>query len=370
MKQLVILFTLVFCFAGARAQNVGIGTSTPAALLDVSATNNGILIPRVALTGTNSASPLSAPVASTLVYNNATAGSGGTAVSPGFYYWYSSAWVRVIDANSSSGPTTNTLLLSGNTLTSDVNGVAPTQSLSGLTLSGDVTGTLGASSVAGIQGTGVAISSLTTSNLLQYNGTNWVNVTPASVLSAATTHTLSLTGNTLTSTVNGIAPTQSLSGLSISGDVTGTLASSTVAGIQGTGVAISSLTTSNLLQYNGTSWINVTPASVAVNIYNADGTLTGNRTMTMGADNLTFSSTTGNLIFNPSSTGKVGIGTPAPGQALDVNGGIHMGGTTTATTGTLRWNSSTNDFEGYDGGLWMSHSGLLDRTMNYTDDGF
>ena len=65
------------------------------------------------------------------------------------------------------------------------------------------------------------------------------------------------------------------------------------------------------------SWVN--PATFNFpNIYTADGSLTSQRTVNMGADNLTFSSTTGNLIFSPLSTGKVGIGTSAPAYPLEV----------------------------------------------------
>jgi hypothetical protein len=71
--------------------------------------------------------------------------------------------------------------------------------------------------------------------------------------------------------------------------------------------------------WDGTSWTQATFGSHG-NLYSTDGALTGNRTVTQGADNLTFSSTTGNLIFNPSSTGNVGVGTTAPAEKLEVNG--------------------------------------------------
>lgn len=80
------------------SQNIGInGTgAAPAASagLDVSFTNKGLLIPRVALTATNAAGPIAAPATSLLVYNTATAGAGATAVTPGYYYWDGAAWVR------------------------------------------------------------------------------------------------------------------------------------------------------------------------------------------------------------------------------------------------------------------------------------
>jgi hypothetical protein len=262
MKLINTFWILILLSLTTYGQNVGIGTSSPAALLDVSGTNNGILIPRVALTGTGSAGPLTSPAISTLVYNTATVSN----VTPGYYYWSGTAWIRLIDNASLAGATTVSNTSSANTLSTTVNGVT---------------------------GTGV--------NIINSNA-------------------LGMSGNNLTATINGIGSSaQSLSGLSLSGDVTGTLAGSTVGRIQGTGVAISSLATNNLLQYNGTNWVNVTPASVVNNIYNSDGTLTGNRTVTMAGDNLTFSSTTGNLIFNPSSTGYVGIGTAAPAAEEEIN---------------------------------------------------
>ncbi|MBI3955808.1 hypothetical protein HY339_00975, partial [Candidatus Gottesmanbacteria bacterium] len=58
---------------------------------------------------------------------------------------------------------------------------AGTAAASGIAIAGDVSGTLGASSVDKLKGTGLSITSLASNNLLQYNGTNWVNVTPASL---------------------------------------------------------------------------------------------------------------------------------------------------------------------------------------------
>lgn len=67
--------------------------------------------------------------------------------------------------------------------------------------------------------------------------------------------------------------------------------------------------------WNGTAW-------VGLSFYVADGSLSSARTLTMAANNLTFSSTTGNLIFNPSSTGKMGVGTTTPITKMQVNAGL------------------------------------------------
>jgi hypothetical protein len=80
---------------GAYAQgNIGIGTNTPdaSAKLEISAADAGLLIPRVALTGTSDVATVPPPIAaSLLVYNTAAAGD----VTPGFYYWNVSVWVRL-----------------------------------------------------------------------------------------------------------------------------------------------------------------------------------------------------------------------------------------------------------------------------------
>ncbi|MCS6818863.1 MAG: hypothetical protein RMJ53_08220, partial [Chitinophagales bacterium] len=85
---------------GAAIQgNVGIGTTTPDGKLDIVSTNDGLLIPRVALTAANSSSPLTSPAVSELVYNTATAGTPPNDVTPGFYYWNGTRWVRLQSGN-------------------------------------------------------------------------------------------------------------------------------------------------------------------------------------------------------------------------------------------------------------------------------
>ncbi len=105
--------------AGLHAQNVGIGTSTPhpSARLHIEDNARGLLIPNVALTATNVAAPVTSPATSLLVYNTATNGTGATAVTPGFYYWDGSQWVRLADdgkawlltGNAGTDPATNFL---------------------------------------------------------------------------------------------------------------------------------------------------------------------------------------------------------------------------------------------------------------------
>ena len=86
-----------------NAGNVGIGTIPAAStLLDMSAvTNKAMVAPNVALTATTTAT-ISSPANGALIYNTATAGSGLTAVSPGYYYWNGSAWISMSSGGQSS----------------------------------------------------------------------------------------------------------------------------------------------------------------------------------------------------------------------------------------------------------------------------
>lgn len=77
---------------------VGIGTVLPEGALDVSSTNEGLLIPRVALSATNVATVLS-PTVSELVYNTFTSALGPNQVAPGFYYWNGTIWVPITTGN-------------------------------------------------------------------------------------------------------------------------------------------------------------------------------------------------------------------------------------------------------------------------------
>ena len=92
------LHILALLLPGLTMAQVGIGTSSPdaSAQLEVNSTTKGFLPPRVALTATNAATPVTSPVAGLLVYNTATAGTAPNNVTPGFYYYSGSVWVRLI----------------------------------------------------------------------------------------------------------------------------------------------------------------------------------------------------------------------------------------------------------------------------------
>ena len=100
LLKIYITTAAMVLIGGSVLSQVGIGTTSPdtSALLQIEDGNGdkGILIPNVALTATNSSAPISpAPATSLLVYNTATAGSGNTAVSPGYYWWDGVQWMSM-----------------------------------------------------------------------------------------------------------------------------------------------------------------------------------------------------------------------------------------------------------------------------------
>lgn len=102
LGAITAVFLLILAYPG-RAQNVAInatGSSANASsMLDVAATDKGLLIPRVALTATNSAAPVTSPATSLLLYNTAAAGTAPNNVVPGYYYWNGSRWISFMTNN-------------------------------------------------------------------------------------------------------------------------------------------------------------------------------------------------------------------------------------------------------------------------------
>ena len=97
----ILSSVLLISHAGFAQLKVGLPAGAPAAssILDASntggATAKGFLAPQVALTATNAAAPVTAPATGLWVYNTATAGVAPNDVTPGYYYWNATQWVKV-----------------------------------------------------------------------------------------------------------------------------------------------------------------------------------------------------------------------------------------------------------------------------------
>jgi len=105
MKKTIAMLLLLLCAVAVVNAQQGFGTNTPdaSAVMDMTATNKGVLIPRVALTATTDAVTIPSPATNLLVFNTATAGTSPNNVTPGFYYWNSTAWVRLLNMGDNTG---------------------------------------------------------------------------------------------------------------------------------------------------------------------------------------------------------------------------------------------------------------------------
>ena len=106
LKMFVAIFILASTTLSAQ---VGIGTPTPFGALDITSPNDGLLIPRIALTNTTTAT-VTTPTPSELVYNTTT----NAFVTPGFYYW-NGTWIRLaVGANTDWSLTGNAATVATN----------------------------------------------------------------------------------------------------------------------------------------------------------------------------------------------------------------------------------------------------------------
>jgi len=150
MKSLLFLLLSAFAITEIYPQ-VGIGTVVPDSnsALDVTATDKGLLIPRVALSATTATTPLSAHIAGMTIYNTATVSD----VTPGFYYNNGARWIRASDAANPLNIYTSNGTLSGTRVVS--------QGTNSLTFSNALTSGTAVSfnSTAASTGTGFTVTS-------------------------------------------------------------------------------------------------------------------------------------------------------------------------------------------------------------------
>jgi len=93
LKKAILILTIIT--STSLFAQVGIGTTSPDAssMLDITSSNSGVLLPRIALTGTGDTTTIVSPVTSLMIYNTATAGTAPNNVAPGFYFWNGTEWV-------------------------------------------------------------------------------------------------------------------------------------------------------------------------------------------------------------------------------------------------------------------------------------
>lgn len=117
MKKFILL---LFLSPFASLSQVGVNTTNPNAMMDITSTNNGLLIPRVALLSAIDNTTVVNPqggalITSTLVYNTTPSGVSPDNVVAGFYFWNGTRWVAVgsdgrdwtTNGNSGTNPTNN-----------------------------------------------------------------------------------------------------------------------------------------------------------------------------------------------------------------------------------------------------------------------
>ena len=110
MKSIFIIIIFLICSITANSQ-VGIGTTIPDAssMLDITAIDKGLLIPRVSLLSTSDVTTITTPAISLLVYNSGFSPNG-------YYYFNGTIWVQLGVAASASSDWTifgNTNIVDG-----------------------------------------------------------------------------------------------------------------------------------------------------------------------------------------------------------------------------------------------------------------
>jgi hypothetical protein len=171
----------------------------------------------------------------------------------------------------------------------------------------------------------VDIISPVSGQILSYNGTNWVNITPTTWntaydrslvsvgVSGTTTKTLTLTkqdGSTLTATWSDLNTDAVTSVFGRTGAVVATEGDYSLDQLGD--VAITTPSTNQVLQYNGTSWVNGTISVPVTSVFGR----TGNVVATEGDYSLT-------------QLGDVTLSTPSTNQVLQYNGTAWVNATLT-----------------------------------------
>lgn len=130
-NKIILLSVMLFGATTIMSAQTGIGTAQPhqSAQLDITSSDKGVLIPRIALTSaTQQLQTTVANEASLLIYNTATVAPEG--LTPGYYYWDAAKWNRIVKDDEIPAPVNIT---ADNGLTKTANNIALGGSLTGAT---------------------------------------------------------------------------------------------------------------------------------------------------------------------------------------------------------------------------------------------
>ncbi|MBR9914014.1 MAG: hypothetical protein GYB32_04165 [Algicola sp.] len=101
MKHFQLALLISFSMLNFSTAQIGIGTTTPdnSSILDITATDKGVLVPRINLLDvTNAVAPINAPATGLLVWNTNATVTGGNGV--GFYFFNGAQWLPIQQSGS------------------------------------------------------------------------------------------------------------------------------------------------------------------------------------------------------------------------------------------------------------------------------
>ncbi len=370
-NKLKLLSAMLFFISGIAVAQVGINTTNPdpSSALDIISTSKGLLIPRMATTDRNG---ITNPATGLLIFNttlNDVEYNAGTPSLP--------KWVSATTSSNGLSTTSGTTQLGGDlTKATTISALSATNKLTftgtGVNMFNVDSNTLSVDGTNNRIGIGTATPSkaldvageIKGTRVMAY-GSGGINTNTAigenSLLNTSSgSNNLAVGFSTLQSNSTG-SSNVAVGSQTASGNTTG---SSNVA--VGRGAIVNNTTGSNNVVFGTLAGFKNSDETSATNM---------NETILIGtnaapqANNQTNQIAIGNNVFGIGSNsvvlgndsvvktalkGSVGIGTTEPKAKLDVAGAIKVGYDTTSThaAGMLRFNTTTNKFEGYDGTDW------------------
>jgi hypothetical protein len=273
---------LMFVLGTASYAQVGVGTPAPdtSTMLDIVSNNKGIMIPRVSLSGTTDATTMvNGNRPSLLVFNTQTIGD----IKPGYYYWYNSKWNKIVNADDvSTALVVSTLVNDGTgkyTYTNEIGGTTiidiPAEIKTTTTNTASVAGNTLTSTVNGVAATADVVSgvsnALVGNNLsTTVNGMTGAVLDLTPLLATSTVVSNASTGNTGTVTVNGKTSTGAPIINTNKLGVTAGFLTSTVNGVDSNALDLKTATTHTLGSVVNTLTSDVNGVSVTTPIVNSN----------------------------------------------------------------------------------------------------